>query len=116
MNNRELLKELDEVRRINGIVIRAIINVVKLYWFTFRNLQSALSSHGLKDGEIIDALDYLESAGYIEARMNKNNGLNVNAPVRIVDFISEIELIEIKLTHKGKLAALGAIRDDGIEI
>jgi len=103
--------EAGKFKRINGVVLRTVISLMPTSFFSKNNITDAVAGRGITDGEVCDALDYLEGAGYIETR-----SVNERQPVRLTDFAFDMDLIEFKLSSRGKLVALGIVRDDGIEL
>lgn len=93
----------------NGIVVRTVSRMFKTRFFRFDELKVALSSYGLSEIEIYDALDYMEGKKYIEVRE-----VSTKRNVRLSDM--DVEDVEFKLTSEGTLVALSIISDPGIEI
>lgn len=99
----------NEFKTINGTVMRMIILLFKIRWFTFREIETALMANKYDREDIYEALDYFESQGYIEVRE-----IEGRQAVRLSDM--DTDEIEMKLTGEGKKVAYSIKTDEGIDL
>lgn len=97
-------------RKNNGIVIRTINAAFKRGWFKVKDLGQMLTAYSMSLNDIMDAIDYFEDRGYVEAR-----DTDTKKNMRTCD-IEEVDDIELRLTADGKLLGYQILADNGIDL
>lgn len=94
MERKKLMSKIvaNDFAELNGAIMRTINTVFKFRWFKISDLQLAFKDR--QDDEMLESLNYLEKAGYLEVR-------NIESKERIEMQYAEPEETEAVLTAKG---------------
>ena len=92
---------------LNGTIMRTISTVFKFHWFKISELQVAFQ--GLDGDEMFESLNYLEKAGYLEAR-------DIESKARVEIQHAEPEETEMVLSAKGIRLVKYFETDDAVNV
>lgn len=82
----------NDFAELNGAIMRTISTVFKFRWFKISDLQLAFNDR--HDDEMLESLNYLEKAGYLEVR-------DIGSKSKVEMQYAELEETEAVLTAKG---------------
>jgi len=97
----------NDFAELNGAIMRTISTVFKFRWFKISDLRVAFQ--GLADDEMLESLNYLEKAGYLEAR-------DIESKAGVEIQYAEPEETEMVLSAKGIRLVKYFETDDAVNV